>query len=388
MSATVDQLIDSYEKAFAAEAEGGEGIYGSASAWSAMTWAAHERRIALLADLPLPDLAGKTVLDFGCGPWGFAAIFPRLWECGKAIGIDISPTAARVSAEKTAAGSFPFGSNYQFLTSNGDSIDLPTGSVDLVFSGECIEHVENTDAYLDEMHRILSPGGTLILTTPNADGYLYQLRGDRYTIGPEHVALMSYPQLLDYLRPRFDVVVAKGFNGSVFDEWDNRIQDRAFADAWAAVPEDRPDLATGLVLMVRKKDDYRPRRYRSERLHHTSPAVRYEGEWRELTLHRSMTARVGTPGWGSRLSVPFGGTTLLVFLWCHAWSGAVEVAVDGVARDVSLYSRCGGFMRLEFRDLAAGVPHTLTVRPTGPSPAGGAEVLFYQALAYEPAGDS
>jgi 2-polyprenyl-3-methyl-5-hydroxy-6-metoxy-1,4-benzoquinol methylase len=38
---------------------------------------------------------------------------------------------------------------------------------DVVFAGEIIEHVLDVDFFLDEIKRVLAPGGYLVLTTPN-----------------------------------------------------------------------------------------------------------------------------------------------------------------------------------------------------------------------------
>jgi SAM-dependent methyltransferase len=377
-----DQLVASYEQAFQAETAGGEKIYGDSADWSAMTWAAHNRRIELLAGLPVGELTGKTVVDYGCGPWGFAAVYPRLHHCGFAIGIDISPAAVRASEVKTAAGNYPFGKNYKFITSRGDTIDLPTASVDLFFGGESIEHVENTDAFLDEVHRLLKPGGLCVLTTPNADAYLYRLRGEKYCIGPEHVALMSYDELLSYFLPRFHLLKGVGFNGGVYGSWDGQVRDQEFAERWAALFEDRPDLATGQILLGRRRDDYAAAAYRTERFHHSHPAVRYAGAWKEMSLARALTAR-GSGG-GAAVAVPFTGTGLIVHLWCHDWSGIAEVRVGQETRTVNLYSPGGGFTRVVFRGLDPGREHTLTVRGAGKDPRShGDEVLFYQAIATE-----
>ncbi len=43
----------------------------------------------------------------------------------------------------------------------------PDASFDVVLSVEGIEHLENGFAFLREAHRILRPGGTLLITTPN-----------------------------------------------------------------------------------------------------------------------------------------------------------------------------------------------------------------------------
>jgi 2-polyprenyl-3-methyl-5-hydroxy-6-metoxy-1,4-benzoquinol methylase len=45
--------------------------------------------------------------------------------------------------------------------------DLPTASFDYVVSIEGIEHIENHFAFLRECRRVLKPGGTFMLTTPN-----------------------------------------------------------------------------------------------------------------------------------------------------------------------------------------------------------------------------
>jgi len=53
----------------------------------------------------------------------------------------------------------------------GDACRLPvkSGCFDLVVASEFIEHIDTSsfNAFLDEIHRVLKPGGEVILTTPN-----------------------------------------------------------------------------------------------------------------------------------------------------------------------------------------------------------------------------
>jgi SAM-dependent methyltransferase len=50
---------------------------------------------------------------------------------------------------------------------DGFGLPLASGSVDVVLMSELIEHLADTDAALLEARRVLVPGGTLLLSTPN-----------------------------------------------------------------------------------------------------------------------------------------------------------------------------------------------------------------------------
>ena len=46
------------------------------------------------------------------------------------------------------------------------AIDLPTASLDVLMTAHVLEHVPDTDRALQEMHRVIAPGGWLILQVP------------------------------------------------------------------------------------------------------------------------------------------------------------------------------------------------------------------------------
>jgi cyclopropane fatty-acyl-phospholipid synthase-like methyltransferase len=110
---------------------------------------------AVLNHLPSLGLAsGARVLDAPCG--GSASLTLALRQRGfAAIGADIDPEAA---SHLAAA--------FQKVNLDG-TLPWPDGSFDVVVSTEGIEHFENHYSFLREMHRILKPGGSLLLTTPN-----------------------------------------------------------------------------------------------------------------------------------------------------------------------------------------------------------------------------
>src|SRR5262249_51403954 len=163
-----DALLESYEPAAREEIAAGGDVAGRLQGAPAAVRAAYQRRLELLDALPLGDLTGKVCVDFGVGSRGFAASFPKLQQCGTAVGVDFSLAAVTASAEITARGQAPYGRNVVYLTSRGDRIDLPDASADVIYAGESIERVENADAFLEEAHRILKPGGLLVLTTVQA----------------------------------------------------------------------------------------------------------------------------------------------------------------------------------------------------------------------------
>ena len=55
-------------------------------------------------------------------------------------------------------------------------LPFKNNTFDLVFAGEIIEHVVDTDLFLDECKRILKKNGYLLLTTPNLSSWINRIR--------------------------------------------------------------------------------------------------------------------------------------------------------------------------------------------------------------------
>ena len=110
--------------------------------------------------LALPK--GAKVLDAPCGDGSLAA---TLRQAGyDAHGVDIH-----------SAGADLLGPAYHDEDLN-DRLPFADASFDAVLSIEGIEHLEDRYGYLRELHRVLKPHGTLILTTPNIVGVRSRVR--------------------------------------------------------------------------------------------------------------------------------------------------------------------------------------------------------------------
>jgi SAM-dependent methyltransferase len=106
------------------------------------------------------DLAGKTVLDLGCGSGYGTKILGAV--CGEARGVDRSQTAIDFANMHYAGG------NTRFDVGDVCGPNLLAGQAfDFVFSFDVIEHLERYFDFLLNAVRLLRTDGTFILGCPN-----------------------------------------------------------------------------------------------------------------------------------------------------------------------------------------------------------------------------
>jgi SAM-dependent methyltransferase len=84
--------------------------------------------------------------------------------------------------------------SFTWLVSDAVDLPFPDESFDAVYAGEIVEHVADPMAALAEWNRVLAPGGTLILTTPNRERLLARANRAEMPVHPEHVRELSLPQ--------------------------------------------------------------------------------------------------------------------------------------------------------------------------------------------------
>lgn len=106
----------------------------------------------------LKPLAGKSVLDVGCGAGLMCEPLARLG--GAVTGVDAAPENVAVATEHAA------GQGLSIDYRAADIVDLK-GQFDLVTSMEVVEHVTDPAAFVAALAARLAPDGLMILSTPN-----------------------------------------------------------------------------------------------------------------------------------------------------------------------------------------------------------------------------
>lgn len=114
----------------------------------------------------LPKRTNLTVLDLGSGTGFFTDLLAS--EYRDVIGLDISKEMLNFSKESR---------NNQILWLEADAHNIPLkdNSIDFIYSNLVIQWFDPLDEAIEEMLRVLKPGGLLIFTTL-IDGTLHELK--------------------------------------------------------------------------------------------------------------------------------------------------------------------------------------------------------------------
>jgi SAM-dependent methyltransferase len=128
------------------------------------------------------------ILDAGCGLGWFLSALDPVWE---RYGLELSAFAARHArvygdVREVRLEDCPFDDEF----------------FDVVFCHHVIEHVPDPASAVAQVHRVLKPGGTLVLGTPDFDSGAARRYGPRYRLlhDPTHVSLFSNDSMHRFLR--------------------------------------------------------------------------------------------------------------------------------------------------------------------------------------------
>ena len=133
----------------------------------------NKRLEVVFNELLTEDIGNKILLDAGCGTGWFSkfsiqrgAIVTSL-DLGENL---LAKVALKCKSERIAGSilNIPFEDNV----------------FDVIISSEVIEHVTDTYKAMRELFRVLKPGGTMVLTTPNKIWYFAIWIADTFNLRP------------------------------------------------------------------------------------------------------------------------------------------------------------------------------------------------------------
>jgi SAM-dependent methyltransferase len=174
-----------------------------------------------------PYLSGRW-LDYGCADGGYASALLNNGATS-VVGVDILENRINSATARQL-------SNAAFYAFDGSRLDFKDESFDGAFVNEVLEHVADEHESLLEIHRVLQPGGLLVVMSPNrwfpVDGHCVTIGGVRF--GPAPLipwlpvrltrkwtdARNYWPhQLISLVRNAGFVIKETGFIWPVFDQY-------------------------------------------------------------------------------------------------------------------------------------------------------------------------
>ena len=145
---------------------------------------------------------GCHVLEAGTGE-GYGASFLSLAGL-KMTGLDIDQPAVEHANAK-------YGSeNCHYLLYGGSKMPFEDLTFDAVISFQVIEHIMEDRNYISEIHRVLKPGGSLMINTPNRTN---RLKPGQKPFNPFHVREYASSEFEEVLKSSFQEVKVLGIRG-------------------------------------------------------------------------------------------------------------------------------------------------------------------------------
>lgn len=158
---------------------------------------------------------GERVLDVACGTGVITrAAAEQVGSTGTVTGVDLSPDMIAVAKETPAAGA-----PIDWQLADAEDLPLPDGAYDVALCQMGLMFMQDKPAALAELHRVLAPGGRVVINTPGR-------------IQPQFAALEQ--AIVDNLGAELGAFVSAVFSMHDPDQVAALLRDAGFQDAGAA----------------------------------------------------------------------------------------------------------------------------------------------------------
>ncbi|MEM4430042.1 MAG: class I SAM-dependent methyltransferase [Thermofilaceae archaeon] len=125
-------------------------------------WYHLNRAKAVCRELPKRP---RLLVDVGCDGGTLTEIIAECSEAERVIGVDVKESSVRYARHVRRRG--------EFYVADAHRLPLRDSVADVVTMLEVLEHLSNPGEALREAHRVLKPGGLLVVLVPNARSALF-----------------------------------------------------------------------------------------------------------------------------------------------------------------------------------------------------------------------
>jgi ubiquinone/menaquinone biosynthesis C-methylase UbiE len=116
------------------------------------------RRRALVREA-IAAQPGERIVDVGCGPGFYVAeLLDEVGTEGSVVGVDVSPQMLAIAARRSKGRP-----NVDLREGPATKLPVDDASFDAAVSVQVLEYVDDTSAALSEIHRVLRPGGRVVI---------------------------------------------------------------------------------------------------------------------------------------------------------------------------------------------------------------------------------
>jgi ubiquinone/menaquinone biosynthesis C-methylase UbiE len=121
----------------------------------------HSGRLKKAAVARLDNSPKDSILDVGCGPGILLTMLATSYPGARLAGLDLAPEMVRIASQR-------MGSRADIRLGDAESLPWKNASFDSIFCIDSFHHYPNPKKALNEFHRVLKPGGQVVLADPTA----------------------------------------------------------------------------------------------------------------------------------------------------------------------------------------------------------------------------